>query len=519
MKKINCPFWIRWIVALSMVTALLFSSACAHTEDGDDAGLSASRPNIVLIITDDQGMGDLSVMGNEILETPHLDRLHAESTRFTDFQVSGTCSPTRAALFSGRDAFDVGVTHTVYQRERMALAAVTLPEVLQSAGYQTGLFGKWHLGDEDAYLPQNRGFDEVLMHGAGGIGQARWGDFSANSEAVYFDNVLLHNDTVVRTEGFCTDLFFDAAWAWIEDQDAADQPFFAYIATNAPHTPLIAPESYKERFLEMGLADSTAARYGTIENIDDNVGRLMAALEASGLREDTLVIFMTDNGTNRDRLEYQDGTRAPAFNAGLRGRKASPHEGGTLVPSFWSWPGKFPAGLDIPVLTNHYDVYPTLTELVGVGLPDGPLTPEGLSLLPLVKNPEADWPNRTRFFHRGRWGPGRVSGGMSREEAKYFRAAVRTERWRLVFDIVDGERTIHLADVQVDPRETENLAGDYPEVVAQLEAAYDAWWASTEPYLVNEDAPQLELPPEEQPFNIRYQKQMEDGGIPLWRPE
>lgn len=497
----------------SFAAALLAGCAVIEPQTSD---LEASRPNIILIVTDDQGMGDLSCMGNEILRTPHLDRLHEQSTRFADFQVSGTCAPTRAALMGGRHPFELGVTHTVYQRERMNPEVVTLPETLKKAGYSTALFGKWHLGDEEAYLPQNRGFDEVLMHGAGGIGQYRWGDFEPNTENTYFDSVLLHNDTIVKTEGYCTDLFFDAALAWIQDQEAAHQPYFAYIATNAPHTPLIAPESYKKRFLEMGFAESTAARYGMIENIDDNVGKLMAVLEAEGLREDTLVIFMTDNGTNRDRLEYANGEVKPAFNAGLRGRKASPHEGGTRVPSFWSWPGKIQAGVDIPKLTNHYDLYPTLAALAGADLPEGPLAPTGLSLLPLLDDAEADWPERTRFFHRGRWGPGRISEGRTREESKYFRGAVRTERWRIVFDLVDGQRTTHLADVQVDPGETTNLAADYPEVVEQLEAEFDAWWDSTEPYLVNEGLPNL--PPEEQPFALRYEKQLKEQGIPRWEP-
>lgn len=495
--------------------ATLLLGGCAHIEP-QTTNLQDSRPNIILIMTDDQGMGDLSCMGNAILRTPHLDRLYEQSTRFTDFQVSSTCSPTRAALMGGRHPFDLGVTHTVYQRERMNPTVVTLPETLKKAGYRTGLFGKWHLGDEAAYLPQSRGFDEVLMHGAGGIGQYRWGDFEPNTENTYFDSLLLHNDTIVQTAGFCTDVFFDAALAWIRNQAAAQQPFFAYISTNAPHTPLIAPESYKKRFLEMGFAESTAARYGMIENIDDNVGKLMAALEAEGLLENTLVVFMTDNGTNRDRLEYANGEIKPAFSAGLRGRKGSPHEGGTRVPSFWSWPGKIQAGVDIPRLTNHYDVYPTLAALAGAELPEGPLAPSGLSLLPLIENPQVDWPERTRFFHRGRWGVGRVSDGLSREDSKYFRGAVRTERWRLVFDIVDDEMTIHLADVQVDRGETTNLAAQYPEVVETLKAQYDTWWDSTEPYLVNEGLPNP--PPEEQPFALLYQKQLKEGGFPQWAP-
>lgn len=172
--------------------------------------LEGSCPNIILVMTDDQGMGDLSCMGNPILKTPHLDRFYEQSTRFMDFQVSPTCAPTRAAIMSGRAPFKNGVTHTIFQRERMALDTFTLPQALKTAGYTTGIFGKWHLGDEEEYLPGNRGFDEVLIHGAGGVGQVGLGDFPPNKENPYFDNVLLHNDTIVQTKGFCTDLFFQS---------------------------------------------------------------------------------------------------------------------------------------------------------------------------------------------------------------------------------------------------------------------------------------------------------------------
>jgi len=203
---------------LSLSCAVLLGLAPLAAEP-----LAGSRPNIILVLTDDQGMGDLSCMGNRILKTPHLDRFYEMSTRLTDFHVSPTCAPTRSAMMSGRRPFEVGVTHTILQRERLALDVVTFPQALQAAGYETGLFGKWHLGDEAEYLPQNRGFDEVLMHGAGGIGQYQYGDFQANTVNPYFDNVLLHNDTIVKTQGFCTDMFFDAALAWIGKQVSEDR--------------------------------------------------------------------------------------------------------------------------------------------------------------------------------------------------------------------------------------------------------------------------------------------------------
>ena len=230
---------------LGFTLLAIFSTATAEQ-------LAGTQPNIIVVITDDQGMGDLSCMGNTVLKTPHLDAFYENSLRFTDFQVSPTCAPSRAALMSGRQPFKVGVTHTIKQRERMALDIFTLPQALKSAGYHTGLFGKWHLGDEEAYLPQSRGFDEVLMHGAGGIGQVTLGDFPPNNKNVYFDNVLLYNDSIVQTKGYCTDLFFNAASAWISEQHKTKEPYFAYISLNAPHAPMAAPERYIKRFTDLG---------------------------------------------------------------------------------------------------------------------------------------------------------------------------------------------------------------------------------------------------------------------------
>lgn len=499
------------IIQLSCCLIVLFLVSCVEGKP-----LAGSRPNIIFVLADDQGMGDLSCMGNPILKTPHLDRFHAQSTRFTDFQVSPTCAPTRSALMSGRRPFEVGVSHTILQRERMALDVVTLPQTLKTVGYSTALFGKWHLGDEAEYRPQNRGFDEVLMHGSGGIGQYQFGDFKANMTNRYFDNVLLHNDTVVQTKGFCTDLFFNAALAWIKKQHEAGGPYFAYLALNAPHAPMIAPESYKKRFLDMGYNEDTAGRYGMIENIDDNFGRMMDKLEEWGALENTLVIFMTDNGMSRKALVRQDGTEEPIFNAGMRGYKASAWEGGTHVPSFWYWKGRIREGVDVSALTAHIDFYPTLCELAGAELPDGKLKPEGRSLVPLLENPQAGWPERKLFIHRGRWGQGRNSMA-TREESQYHMAAVRTPRWRLVFELHDGQRITTLSDIPNDPGETVNLADQHPEVVQELKADLDQWWDFTEPYLVNEGLP--EIPPEKQPFPLLYEKQLREKGIPDWAPE
>ncbi|PNW29666.1 arylsulfatase [Formosa algae] len=488
---------------MKKIFTLALLAICILDGLAQTTSLKNSRPNIILVMTDDQGMGDLACMGNEVLKTPHIDAFYNESMRFTDFQVSPTCAPTRSALMSGARPFEVGVTHTIMQRERLALDVFTMPQALQSAGYKTGLFGKWHLGDDEAYLPTNRGFDEVLMHGAGGIGQTKYGDFPPNEENLYFDNVLLHNDTIVQTEGFCTDVFFDAAEAWIKQQEDAKEPYFAYVALNAPHAPLVAPDAYKKRFLDLGYDEGTAGRYGMIENIDDNFGVLMEKLEAWGALDNTLVIFMTDNGATHLKGSL-NGEKITHYNANLRGSKNSPFEGGTHVPAFWYWKGKLGTGVDINALTAHIDMYQTFCELAGVKLPKKMQELSGRSLLPLLENPNAAWEDRELFIHCGRWAPG------EREEAKFQKSAVRTQDWRF-------DNNSQLYNIPNDPSETNDVSAAHPEVIARLQSTYNTWWENVKPLMVNEGLPIVE--PKDQPFAKRYYKQLETIGIPEWSPE
>ena len=483
---------------------LLFVFVAGRQADVRAETLTGSRPNIILVMTDDQGMGDLSCMGNKVLRTPNLDRFHAMSTRFTDFQVSPTCAPTRSAIFSGRHEFRNGVTHTIKERERMALSTTTFPQLLRKAGYETGIFGKWHLGDENAYQPYNRGFSETFIHGAGGIGQSFPGscaDFPPNRQTRYFDNAILHNDTIVQTEGFCTDVFFQAALGWIRQQHEAKTPFFAYIAPNAPHGPMIAPEKYRKRFIDMGWDGNTAGRYGMIENIDDNFGLLMQKLDEWKLWDNTLVIFITDNG-QAGRSGKLNGERTPIFTAGFKSGKGSVYEGGTHVPAFWRWKGKLGEGVDIPALTAHLDLYQTMCQLAGADIPDGIQKIDGRTLLPLLENPKADWADRHLFSHKGRW-----EKGADPNKSKLKDCAVRTQRWRFV-------NNRELYDISADPHEKTDVAADHPDVIARLQKAYDGWWAETVPLMVNEDVPYAP----EQPQAVRYEKQLKERGIPKWTP-
>ncbi|QXP71072.1 arylsulfatase [Polaribacter sp. R2A056_3_33] len=477
----------------------LFLSKIAYSQENIEK-LKDSRPNIIFVMTDDQGMGDFSCMGNQVVKTPNIDAFYQKSTRFTEYHVSPTCAPTRAALMSGNHEFRAGVTHTILERERMALDVYTLPQALQSAGYKTGLFGKWHLGNGDEYLPQNRGFDEVLMHGAGGIGQVSLGDFPANKENLYFDNVLLHNKTIVKTKGFCTDVFFDAGLAWTKKQIDAKKPYFTYLSLNAPHAPLIAPESYKKRFLELGYDEGTAGRYGMIENIDDNFGRLMRKLKEWDVLDNTLVIFTTDNGATHLGGTL-NGKKVKHFNANLKGGKNSPNEGGNHVPLFFYWKGVLSEGKDINQLTAHIDLYKTFTELAGAKLPETMQSLKGLSLIPLLENIATNWEDRLMFTHCGRWKTGKV------EEAKYTKMAIRSQQWRFV-------NNKELYDVINDPGETKNIALENPEVIENFKQPYDEWWSNSIPLMVNENRKRIK----EQPLHAKYYKQLKEKGILEWKP-
>ena len=487
--------------------------------------LAAERPNIIFILTDDQGYGDLSAHGNPILKTPNLDKLRSESVRFTDFQVSPTCSPTRSALLTGRHEFKNGVTHTILERERMALGAVTLTQQLQKAGYRTGIFGKWHLGDEAEYQPNKRGFDEVYIHGAGGIGQSypgSCGDVPGNS---YYGPTLLHNGKFVKTEGYCTDEFFKQASVWIEGEVAAKRPFYAYVATNAPHGPYNARPEDAALYEGKGLSKDTENFFGMIHNIDQNVGKLLAKVEALGIAKDTLVIFMNDNG----------GTAGvQVFNAGMRGPKGTPFMGGIRAMSFWRWPGHFQPA-DVKALAAHLDFAPTILELTATPASEQMKAQlEGRSLVPLLQakvGQDIDWPDRVLFTHLGRWG--NMVKGVDPDVGKYAETSVRTARWHLVSssaflkpapkggvkkanakpsknspespaEFVATPARWHLFDLSVDYGEKYDVAALHSEVVADLIAKHDAWWKECRPMMVNEKV----AGPAENPFKVLYQQQM-----------
>jgi len=450
----------------------LLLSVCAFAK--------ADQPNIVLVITDDQGYPEVSAHGNTHLNTPNLDRMHREGVRLENFHVDPTCAPTRGAIMAGRPAFYCGITHTVLERERLRLDVQTLPEALRSAGYATCMTGKWHLGDEKEYRPRQRGFDEVFQHGAGGIGQSFPGTCGDAPKNSYFGPWVLHNGTFKKTEGYCTDEFFGHAIKWMRKQAAAKKPFFAYISTNAPHGPLLVDKSYQKPFLDKGLSENTAKYYGMIVNIDENVGKLLAAVDDMGATENTLVIFMTDNG--------QTGHGGRVYNAGMKGGKGSADEGGTRVPCFLRWPGTLEPKA-VNRLTAHIDLLPTLAELGGAKLTQ-PDQVHGKSIVPLLKNPDAEWGDRMVAVHKGRWG---IGADIDSCKTKNF--AVRGERYRLVGTA--------LYDMQADPGQKADIAAKQPEVLAKMNAFYDEWWKGARANMVNEDA-DLNVP---NPFHVMFHEQ------------
>ncbi len=431
--------------ALTRRGFLQAAGACAAA--GYASRLSAETPpNILLVVTDDQGYGDLGCHGNPHVRTPNLNRLHDESVRLTQFHAGPVCSPTRAGLMTGRYHYRTGVVDTYLGRSMMRPDEITLAETLAAQGYRTGIFGKWHLGDHYPMRAMDQGFQESLTHAGGGIGQPS--DPPGGSQ--YQDPWLEHNGALKQFQGYCSDVYTDAAMAFIEA--SRTQPFFTYLAFNAPHTPLEIDAARVRPYLDMGLAEYTAKIYAMVENIDENMGRILAKLDVLGLRENTIVLFMTDNGP------YW-GTNGPErYNAGMRGQKGTVYEGGIRVPCFVRWPRALPAKKDCAEPAAVIDLMPTLLEACGAPPPERPL--DGASLLPVLRGNTPGLPERALFFqwHRG-------------DAPEPFRQSAVLMRGH---KLVDGKE---LYDLRTDPAETRDIAAEHPDVVADLRARYEQWFA------------------------------------------
>lgn len=443
--------------------------------DTETASSAPARPNVVLIITDDQGYGDVGAHGNEVLRTPHLDRLAAGSVRFTDFHVDPTCSPTRAALLTGRYSTRTGVWHTIMGRSLMAAGERTVAELFSQAGYRTGMVGKWHLGDNYPHRPHDQGFEEAFYHGGGVVGHV--GDHFGND---LYDDTYLRNGRPEPVTGYATDVWFDEALSFIERH--REQPFFLYLATNAAHWPYFVDDEYVQPYLSAGVPPTMARFFGMVTNIDENLGRLRARLREWGLAENTILVFMTDNGSAEGWSNWREepGTWT-GFNAGMRGGKGSAYDGGHRVPLYVHWPaGGLAGGRDVPCLSAHIDLLPTLAELCAVDLP-GDLQLDGTSLVPALRTAGGEGSATAREASAGE----AVSSALTDRvlfvhsqrvdvPIKWRRSSVMTERWRLV----DGAE---LYDVGADPGQEVDVAAAHPDVVRRLRNAYGGWWASLEP--------------------------------------
>jgi len=427
----------------------------------------ATRPNVLIVLTDDQGYGDLSVHGNPVLKTPHLDRLHAESVRFTDFHVAPMCTPTRGQLMTGVDAMRNGAMNVSSGRAILRRDFPTMAELFLAGGYRTGIFGKWHLGDSHPYRPQDRGFQESIWFPSSHIPSAA-GYFDND----YFDDTYTHNGAPRKFEGYTTDVFFREAQAWMRARAERKEPFLCYLPLAAPHGPLFVPDRYREPYRGV-KPPAIASFYAMIANIDENMGRLEAFLRESGLRENTIVIFMTDNGT---------ATGDPVFNAGMRGKKIALYEGGHRVPLFVRWPaGKLRAPGDVATLAQVQDVLPTLLELCAVPKPAAAKF-DGASLAPLLRGSPAPWPDRmlvTQFTRMNDPQPRRGDG------------LVLWQRWRLVADK-------ELYDLATDPAQERDVIDQFPQIAAKLREHYANWWNGVAPR-VHEISPVHIGSPQENP--------------------
>ena len=394
----------------------------------------SKQPNVVIVMTDDQGFGDVHSHGNEFIDTPVHDRIANEGVRFDRFYVSPVCAPTRASLLTGRYHLRTGVHGVTRGYEIMRDDEVTIAELLKLNGYVTGAFGKWHNGSQYPHHPNGQGFDEFLGFCAG-----HWNN--------YFDTILDHNGKGVKSKGYMVDVLTDAAINFIEQNKS--KPFLCYLPYNTPHTPWQVPDKYFKKYINKGIKDpKIACAYAMVENVDYNMGRVLAKLEELNLDDDTMFIFLTDNGPN--------GLR---YNSNMKGRKGSAHEGGVRVPLFIRYPSRIKSNTNVDTIAAHIDLLPTIMDLCGIKkYKTKPL--DGKSLVPLIDGKNKAWKDRMLFTA---W------GGTSLKDSK---KAVRTKRWRAV----DDRRGWELYDMKNDPDQKKNLANIEFDQLSKFKIAYNNWF-------------------------------------------
>ena len=422
----------------------------------------AAHPNVILIMTDDQGYGDVACHGNPVIKTPCIDQLHAESLRLTNFHVSPYCTPTRAALMTGRYPARTGAYRTSSGRTMLHRDERTIANIFSDAGYVTAMIGKWHLGDNAPHRPQDRGFQEVLWHRCGGVGQAS--DYYGND---YFDDTYERNGVFENFTGYCTDIWFNEAKSFVERHQK--EPFFLYLATNAPHGPYRVDPEWSAPYRDSVLWGNGANFYGMIANIDHNVGLLREHLEELNLAENTILIFMTDNGTSNGipKGELPAGSYR-GFNAHMRGKKSTVYEGGHRVPCFLHWPaGGLKEGKDFHGLTAHLDLLPTLLDLCEIQLPQDHC-PDGFSFAENIHD-EKVTAHRDHYIAQLHGG-----AGFHHPEEPWDTSCVCKGPWRLI-------NGTELYDLRTDRSQQKNIAEDHPDVIAELRNLYETFWQSVSP--------------------------------------
>jgi arylsulfatase A-like enzyme len=413
------------------------------------AAAPSTRPNVILIMTDDQGYGDFSRHGNPAIKTPQLDALAGRSIRFSDFHVAPTCTPTRGQLMTGLDALRNGATSATGQRLLLKRGLPTMGDIFLANGYRTALYGKWHLGGNFTdFRPHERGFEDAVHFLRGGV-QSHPNPWNSD----LFDDYLYHNGELKQFPGYATDVWFNLGTEFVRKRQQDRAPFLLYLPLNAPHAPYMVPDEYRQPYQQ--LDKLVATFFGMIGSVDRRIGRFVAMLEEEGLADDTILIFLTDNGTAEGDVIY---------NGGMRGRKSSLYEGGHRVPCWIRWPnGNLVEPRDIGALTQCQDLLPTLIELCGLEVPAG-VTFDGTSLAPLL---------------RGKAQPELADRMLvvQRVTAKG-RGAVMWRHWRLVEE--------ELYDLSRDPGQQNDVAAGNPEIVRRLKAHYERWWKSVEPGLALE---------------------------------
>ena len=432
------------------------------------------KPNIILILTDDAGSGDFGFKGNSMVKTPNLDHLASRSTRFTNFYVSPVCAPTRSSILTGNYAETTGIYDTYNGGAIMATEEITIAEILHKNAYQTGIFGKWHLGDNYPYRPIDQGFSESFVFKGGGLGQPGDYDNYFAGDSAYFNPVMYRNEKKVSTKGYCSDIFTNEAIGFVRNNKK--KPFFAFLAFNAPHTPLQVPEQYSSIYKDLTLGsfknnmnkmnpvmtnkelEDAKKVYGMMSNIDENIGRLIKELENLDLMKNTAIIFLSDNGPQQNR-----------YVMGLRGRKGMVYQGGIKSPCIIHYPGIFPENKEISTTVAHIDLLPTILDFCNIKKGDNPPI-DGRSMMPLLTNNDKDFNKRTLFFEWGRGFP-----------IPFQNFAATNGHFKLVGHTytLTGLDGFELFDLTTDPEESENVINKNKAVALTLKKEMEAWYYQT----------------------------------------